>query len=100
MTNLEALTAISPFSVNPLLFEKTLEDRGINANGLYNSELASEIEVCAALIARVVYYQPDTSEGSLSVRYDRGAIREFANKIFRKNKMFDNLIIKNKIQFI
>lgn len=100
MTNLEALSSISPFSANSLLYEKVLNDNSVISSATYDSSNASTIELCSAYVAKALYYQPDISEGSLTVTYDKKLLLNYANSIFAKNRLFDEMLKINTISII
>ena len=99
MTNLQALSAICPFSANSLLFSKVLQDLGIDETATY-SGASSTIELASAYVVKSLYIQANTSEGSLSVTHDKDKMRVYANSIFKNNRLYDEIIKNNVINII
>lgn len=100
MTNLEYLTSITPFSGNTLLLSGVLLDNGVNEDDEYTTENKSLLQVCSAYVVKTLLVNPETKEGSLSVKYDKKELRNYANTIFKNNGLNSEIIINNKINII
>ncbi len=98
MTNLEALTAITPFTANSNLLSKVLVDLDIVESDLYESK--DNIDYASAIVVKKLFQSPDFSEGSLSVKYDKNKMIKYANSIFDRLNKQDEKIIINKINFL
>ncbi len=100
MTNLEALSSITPFSANSQLFQKILIDLDIAENGTYLVTGKNEIDYASALACKYIVSNPNFSEGTLSVTYDKKELIKYANSIFSKLNKSEEKIITNTINFI
>ena len=86
MTNQQALEALNEYSIDSQLIEKILLDRGVTASSAYaGSDTDKEnIDLCYADLCMKLANQPEISEGSQSITFDRAGLRREAQSIYRK----------------
>lgn len=100
MTNLDALAGLTPFTSNSNLLSLVLINNNISESDTYSKSNFPKIELCSAYVIKRIVNDPDFSEGSLSIKYDRERMIKTANEIFSKNGLFSEKIINNRISII
>ena len=84
MTRKEALLSIFQFSVDDNTVNKVFIDKGIDPDSAYTTYDKSNIDICCADLCLVLLNQPDISEGSFSIKYDKAALRFTREEILRR----------------
>lgn len=93
MTKREALIANMAITVNSNLIDLALINADISGAADYTKEDFESLEKVELEILHKILITPDISEGDLSIKYDRGAIRSRILFLASKYKMEDILSI-------
>jgi hypothetical protein len=65
--------------------EKVMVDRALVGSTTYTSSLSASVALCAADCYMHMINSPDISEGDLSIKLSRGAMKASAKRLYREN---------------